>query len=57
MRWNHPANSTAHGKAPDETGQDGGEYRDRVRKNRCKLLCLQRFGVGGTGLEPVTSTV
>ena len=34
-----------------------GGRRDRVRKNRRKLLSLRRLGVGGTGLEPVTSTV
>ena len=27
------------------------------KKNRCKVLALQRLQMGGTGLEPATSTV
>lgn len=34
-----------------------GVLRDWVQKNRCKVLTLQRLCMGGTGLEPVTSTV
>ena len=34
-----------------------GVLRDRAQKNRRKLLSLRRLGVGGTGFEPVTSTV